>query len=307
MSGMSAAVVDGTSATAKGGRRLAGTSAVVRSTQLLFPSMLLILLGLGLPLVLMARYSLAIFEPGAYDISGYSLGNYASFFRDPFYLQILGRTLLVAFSCTALCLVFGVPAAYLISRIGSVRLRTVLLLAMIIPLLLGNGVRSAGWMMLLSDGGMINSLLRAAGLIDEPVRILYTGYAVVISLLALTLPFMIISLQSVFEALGRTYEEAALTMGAGPWRTFFRVTLPLAMPGIFSGCLLCFVQGMNAYASPVLLGGPQFQMMAPKVYEQAIKINNWPLAATLAFILMGVTMVLTVLSSLRLQKRYGAL
>ncbi|NTF83962.1 ABC transporter permease [Agrobacterium rhizogenes] len=294
-------------ATSKGERRNSGASSFLRSTEQLLPSMLLVLIGLGLPLVLMARYSLAIFEPGAYDISGYSLANYISFFLDPFYLQILGRTLLVAFSCTALCLVFGVPAAYLISRIRSPILRTILLLTMIIPLLLGNGVRSAGWMMLLSDGGMINSLLRALGLIEEPIRILYTGHAVVISLLALTLPFMIISLQSVFESLGRAYEEAALTMGAGPWRTLFRVTLPLAMPGIFSGCLLCFVQGMNAYASPVLLGGPQFQMMAPKVYEQAIKINNWPLAATLAFVLMGVTMILTVISSLRLQKRYGAL
>lgn len=299
--------MSGMTATSKGKRRQSGASSLLRSTELLSPSILLVLLGLGLPLLLMVRYSLAIFEPGAYDISGYSLGNYLAFFSDPFYLQILARTLIVAFSCTALCLLFGVPAAYLISRIASPFLRAVLLLAMIIPLLLGNGVRSAGWMMLFSDGGMINSLLLGMGLIDEPIRILYTGYAVVVSLLALTLPFMIISLQSVFESLGRAYEEAALTMGAGPWRTFFRVTLPLAMPGIFSGCLLCFVQGMNAYASPVLLGGPQFQMMAPKVYEQAIKINNWPLAATLAFVLMGVTMVLTVVSSMRLQKRYGAL
>lgn len=273
----------------------------------MLPSMLLVLAGLGLPLLLMVRYSLAHFEPGDFDIRGLSLENYVNFITDPFYLRILGRTLLVAFGVTALCLVLGVPAAYMISRVPNARIRTALLLAAIIPLLLGNGVRSAGWMMLLSDGGLINSTLMSFGLISEPVRILYTGYAVVVSLLALSLPFMIITLQSVFEAIGRVYEEAALTMGAGPWRTFFRISLPLAMPGIFSGGLLCFVQGMNAYASPVLLGGPQFQMMAPKVYEQAIKINNWPLAATLAFVLMGVTMALTVISSLRLQKRYGAM
>ena len=116
---------------------------------------------------------------------------------------------------------------------------------------------------------------------------------------------MIISLQSVFEGIGEIYEEAALSLGARPWKMFFRVLLPLAVPGIFSGCLLCFVLAVNAYATPVLIGGPSFQMMAPKVYEQAIKVYNWPFAASLAFILMGVTFILTVLSSLTLQKRYG--
>ncbi len=272
---------------------------------LLAPALALVLAGLILPLVLMARFSLAQFEPTATEFGGFTLENFAKFFGDPFYLWILARTLTVALSCTAVCLVLGVPAAYLISRVSNRGLKTALILATVIPLLMGNAVRAAGWMVLLADRGLVNSALMFSGLTSEPIRILYTGTAVVIGLIAVLLPFMIISLQSVFEGIGEVYEEAALTMGARPWTTFFRVTLPLAMPGIFSGCLLCFVLAVNAYATPVLIGGPSFQMMAPKVYEQAIKVNNWPFAASLAFILMGVTFALTVLSSFALQKRYG--
>jgi putative spermidine/putrescine transport system permease protein len=273
---------------------------------LLAPSLALVLAGLALPLVLMARYSLAHFEPTATEFTGWTLENFIKFFGDPFYLWILVRTLTVALSCTAICLLLGVPAAYILSRISHRGLKTALILATVIPLLMGNAVRAAGWMVLLADKGLVNSALIFSGLLSEPVRILYTGTAVVIGLIAVLLPFMIISLQSVFEGIGEVYEEAALTMGARPWTSFFRVTLPLAMPGIFSGCLLCFVLAVNAYATPVLIGGPSFQMMAPKVYEQAIKINNWPFAASLAFVLMGVTFALTVLSSVTLQKRYGA-
>lgn len=300
----------------KGRRRETGAASTMRRAAfagrlraggLLFPSLFLVLAGLLLPLVLMARYSLAVFEAGEIEITGFSAINYVLFFTDPFYIWILVRTLAVAFICTAFCLLLGVPAAYMMSRVASRRLKTALILATVIPLLMGNAIRAAGWMMLLSDGGLVNSVLMGLGLTAEPVRILYTGWAVIISLVALLLPFMIITLQSIFEAIGEVYEEAALTMGARPWTTFFRITLPLAMPGVFSGGLLCFVLAVNAYASPVLLGGASFQMMAPKVYEQAIKVHNWPFAASLAFVLMGVTLVLTVLASTRLQKRYGAL
>jgi putative spermidine/putrescine transport system permease protein len=272
---------------------------------LLLPSLALVLAGLVLPLVLMARYSVAHFEPAQLAAEGLTLENYVKFFGDPFYLWILARTLTVAFSCTLVCLILGLPAAYILARISNPVLKTALILATVIPLLMGNAVRAAGWMVLLADRGLVNSAFIFSGLISEPVRILYTGSAVVIGLIAVLLPFMIISLQSVFEGIGEIYEEAALSLGARPWAMFFRVLLPLAMPGIFSGCLLCFVLAVNAYATPVLIGGPSFQMMAPKVYEQAIKVNNWPFAASLAFILMGVTFALTVLSSVTLQKRYG--
>jgi putative spermidine/putrescine transport system permease protein len=290
--------------------RVGGKSAgsIRRSSEgwLLLPSLTLVLLGLVLPLFLMAKYSVSHFEPGEVIAEGLTLENYVRFFSDPFYLWILMRTLTVAFSCTIVCLLLGLPAAYILSRISNPVIKTALILATVVPLLMGNAVRAAGWMVLLADRGLVNSTLIFSGVISEPVRILYTGTAVVIGLIAVLLPFMIISLQSVFEGIGEVYEEAALSLGARPWTMFFRILMPLAVPGIFSGCLLCFVLAVNAYATPVLIGGPSFQMMAPKVYEQAIKVYNWPFAASLAFVLMGVTFALTVLSSITLQKRYGA-
>jgi putative spermidine/putrescine transport system permease protein len=291
--------------TARADSQAASSAPRSRAGWLLLPSLALVLLGLILPLFLMAKYSVSHFEAGEVVAAGLTLENYERFFSDPFYLWILLRTLTVAFSCTVVCLLLGLPAAYILSRISHPVIKTALILATVIPLLMGNAVRAAGWMVLLADRGLVNSTLIFTGIISEPVRILYTGSAVVIGLIAVLLPFMIISLQSVFEGIGEIYEEAALSLGARPWKMFFRVLLPLAVPGIFSGCLLCFVLAVNAYATPVLIGGPSFQMMAPKVYEQAIKVYNWPFAASLAFILMGVTFILTVLSSLTLQKRYG--
>lgn len=269
------------------------------------PSLLLVIFGLGLPLLLMARYSLAEFDPRDMAIQGLTLDNYAKFLTDPFYRDVLWRTIGVAAMSTLLCLLLGIPAAYVISRTRSPRLRTVLILSSIIPLLMGNAVRVAGWMVLLADRGLVNETLMQIGLTSAPIRIMYTTTAVLLSLVAVLLPFMIITLQSVFDRVSPVYEEAAASLGARPFTAFTRVFVPLAMPGIYSGGLLVFILGMNAYASPVLLGGPTFHMMAPAVYEQAIEAFNWPFAASLAFVLMAATLILTVASSLFLQKRYG--
>ncbi|MEC9264560.1 MAG: ABC transporter permease [Pseudomonadota bacterium] len=269
------------------------------------PSLLLVAFGLILPLLLMARYSLAVYNPADIIAEGLTLENYLKFFTDPFYREVLGRTVWVAALTTLFCLVLGIPAAYVISRTKSPVLRTVLILGSIIPLLMGNAVRVAGWMVLLADRGLVNETLLVLNVVDAPVRIMYTLTAVLLSLVAVLLPFMIITLQSVFDRIDGAYEEAAATLGAPPWTAFFRIFVPLSMPGIFSGGLLVFILSMNAYASPVLLGGPTFHMMAPMVYEQAVKIFNWPFAASLAFVLMFATLVLTVVSSVVLQKKYG--
>ena len=278
----------------------------INSTSLLLaPSLALILLGLMMPLLLMLRYSLNHWTPGEMMVSAFTFENYARFFSDTFYLNVLFRTLWMSLVSTVACLVLGLPAAYYLSRLKTRWLKTALILAVVIPLLMGNAVRAAGWIVLLADRGLINEVMIYLGVLSEPVRILYTGKAVAIGLIAVLLPFMIISLQAVFDGVSESYEEAALTLGAKPFTMFRQVLLPLIMPGIFSGCLLCFVLAMNAYATPVLIGGPSFHMMAPKVYEQALKVYNWPFAASMAFVLMAVTLTLTVAASLALQRRYG--
>jgi putative spermidine/putrescine transport system permease protein len=300
-----AATADRIAESHNGGTQLVPRSKFNSGLVLLLPATSVVSIGLLMPLLLMLRYSLNRWAPGELMSAAFTLENYARFFSDPFYLAVLFRTLWMSLVATAVCLLLGLPAAYYLSRLKAQALKTALILAIVIPLLMGNAVRAAGWLVLLADKGLVNETLIYLGVLREPVRILYTGKAVAIGLIAVLLPFMIISLQAVFDGISESYEEAALSLGARPWVMFYRVLLPLVMPGVFSGALLCFVLAMNAYATPVLIGGPSFHMMAPKVAEQALKIFNWPFAASMAFVLMAATLALTVSASLALQRRYG--
>lgn len=277
------------------------------SAALLSPSVLLALLLLVAPLVLLARYSLNRFVPGEFMVQAFTLDNYLKFFSDPFYRDVLGRTVYVGFVSTAVCLLLGFLPAYYIARTPSPRMKSLLVIGVILPLLMGNAVRVAGWMVLLGDRGVVNALLMGLGLRGEPVQLLYTQTAVLIGTISVLLPFMIITLQSVIESINPALEEAALGLGAGHLRVFLRVLLPLAMPGVVVGSVLCFILAMNAYATPVLIGGPSFHMMAPKVYEQITKANNWPFGAALAFVLMATTLALTLLSSWLMNRRSARL
>jgi putative spermidine/putrescine transport system permease protein len=278
-----------------------------RPFSLLSPALLVITIGLLLPMAMMFRFSLNRYSANELMTQALTFSNYARFFGDAFYLGILGKTIAVALASTFVALVLGVPAAYFPARLSAPRLKSALILMTVIPLLMGNSVRTAGWMVLLGDRGLCNAILIFLGISDEPLRILYTGKAVLIALVGAILPYMIISLQSVLEGIERVYEEAALTLGAHPATMFRRVLLPMLMPRIFSGSLLCFILAMNAYATPLLIGGPTFQMMAPLVYQQLTKVFDWPFASSMAFVLMSVTLASLVLSSVFIQRRYGRL
>ncbi|KAF1023899.1 MAG: Spermidine/putrescine transport system permease protein PotB [Paracidovorax wautersii] len=270
---------------------------------LLAPSVLLVLVLLIGPLVLLARYSLNHFEPGQFMVQAWTLENYTRFFNDPYYRDVLLRTVWVALATTAICLVLGILPAYYIARISSPRLKSLVLIAVILPLFMGAAVRVAGWLVLFGDRGLANAFLLSVGLADAPVQLLYTGTAVVIGLVSVNLPFMIITLQSVIEGIEHPLEEAGLGLGANHFQMFRKILLPLMMPGIVTGCVLCFILGMNGYATPLLIGGPKFQMMAPALYEQITRASNWPFGAALAFVLMSTTLVLTVASTWLLERR----
>lgn len=267
------------------------------SGALLAPATLVALVLLVAPMFLLMRYSLNRFDASTLMVEAVTLENYARFVSDPFYREVLGRTLYVGVVSTLVCLVLGFLPAYYIARTPSVRVKSLLIILVILPLLMGNAVRVAGWMVLLGDRGVVNAVLVGTGLAAEPHRLLYTDLAVLIGTVSVQLPFMIITLQSVIESISPSLEEAALGLGGSHWRMFCRVLLPLTMPGVVVGSILCFIMGMNAYATPVLIGGPTFHMMAPKVYEQITRANNWPFGAAMAFVLMFTTLALTVLSS----------
>ncbi|MFN3825978.1 MAG: ABC transporter permease [Pseudorhodobacter sp.] len=267
------------------------------------PGVIVVVIGLMLPLVLMLRNSLNRYDPSELMISAVTAENYLKFFSDPFYQEVLWRTVWISALSTGICLLAGVPVAYFLARHVSPFAKRLLLITILVPLLIGNAVRTSAWMLILNDKGVLAAFLGLFGH-TGPLGLMYSSTGVVIGLVSVLLPFMVITLNSVFESIDQNLEDAGQSLGAGDLTVMWRIVLPLALPGILAGSVLCFILSMNAYATPVLIGGPTFHMMAPTVYQQIAKVMNWPFGSALAFILMAVTLVLTVGVSVLVQRRY---
>jgi putative spermidine/putrescine transport system permease protein len=277
-------------------------TSLLSASTLIGPATLFVVAGLLLPLLILFRYSLNRFEPRRMMVEALSPENYIKFFADPYYTGVLWTTFRVAALCTVICLVMGLPLAYVLARTQS-RFKNILIMLVVLPLFVGNAVRAAGWMTLFGSKGFLNVTLAQLGLISEPLQIMYTEGAVIAGIIAVNLPYMVLTLQSVIEGINRNVEEAAFSLGAGPLTMFRRVLLPLALPGLLAGTILTFILGMNAYATPVLLGGPKFKMMGPLVYGQ-FQLNNWPFGASAAFVLMTATLLLTATANIVIQRRF---
>jgi putative spermidine/putrescine transport system permease protein len=274
----------------------------ISAAALIGPATLIICAGLLVPIAILFRYSLNKFVPRLMMVDAVTIENYVKFFSDRYYLGVFFTTLKVAMICTVVCLILGFPLAYVLARTRT-RFKNVLVMLVILPLFVGNAVRAAGWMTLFGSKGMINAGLIGFGLTSAPVEMMFTEGAVIVGIIAVNLPFMVLTLQSVIEGVDRAVEEAAFSLGAPPFTMFRRVLWPLALPGILAGTILCAILAMNAYATPFLLGGPLFKMMAPLVYNQFTQQTNWPFGAAIAFILMAVTLSLTLAANLLLQRR----
>ena len=273
------------------------------ATALLGPATIFIAVGLLAPLAILFRYSLNSFVAQTKTmVEALTIQNYITFFTDPYYTGALGTTVRVALLVTVVCLVLGFPLAYVVARTQS-RFKHLLIIAIVLPLFVGNSVRAAGWMVVFGNKGFFNASLMGLGILSKPLEIMFTEKAVIIGIIAVNLPFMVLSLQSVIESIDRAVEEAAFSLGAPPITMFRRVLWPLALPGTLAGTILCFILAMNAYATPFLLGGPLFKMMAPVIYNEFTQKTNWPFGGAIAFILMAVTLSLTIAANLLLRRR----
>lgn len=273
------------------------------ASALLAPATIFIAISLFAPLGILFRYSLNDFIPQTKTmVEALTVANYVKFFTDPYYTAALGTTIKVSLLVTVVCLIVGFPLAYVVARTQS-RFKHLLIIAIVLPLFVGNSVRAAGWMVVFGNKGFVNATLMGFGLIGTPIEIMFTEKAVIIGIIAVNLPFMVLSLQSVIESIDRAVEEAAFSLGAPPATMFRRVLWPLALPGILAGTILTFILAMNAYATPFLLGGPLFKMMAPVIYNEFTQKTNWPFGGAIAFILMAVTLSLTLVANLLIQRR----
>jgi len=270
---------------------------------LIGPATIFVTIGLLIPIVILFRYSLNQFVPGKMMVEAWTFENYVLFFTDPYYTAAFYRTLRVAVIVTVLCLLLAFPLAYKLARTQS-RYKNLMIMLLVLPLFVGNAVRAAGWMTLFGNRGFLNVALQWIGITSEPITMMYTEFAVIVGILAVNLPYVVLTLQSVLEGIDRALEDAAFNLGAGPFTMVRRVLLPLALPGFAAGAIFCFILTMNAYATPVLLGGPQFVMMGPLVYVQFAAKSNWPFGAAVSFILMTATLILTAAANLMVQRRY---
>ena len=236
----------------------------------------------------------------------WGIGQYVHFLTDPFSLSVLGSTLLLGAEVTSLCLVLGFPIAWLYHRVGS-RAQTLIILIVLLPLLTSVVVRTFAWIVILGRQGIINSTLLSIGAIDTPIRLLYTQVGVVFALAQVQMPLMTLPLITALGRIDMNLEDASCSLGAGSWRTFWRVVLPLALPGVIAGCTLTYAAAITAFITQSLIGGGQMLFMPMYLYQQASTLQNWPFASAISIIfLLAVLAVVTVFGLLgRLSRGYG--
>jgi putative spermidine/putrescine transport system permease protein len=228
------------------------------------------------------------------EMTRVGIGEYTRFLSDSYSLGVMGSTLLLGFEVMAICLLLGFPLAVLFTRVPPWA-KSLLLAAILLPLLTSVVVRTFAWIVILGRQGVVNSALLSLGWIDSPLRLIYTQGGVVAALVQVQLPLMTLPIITALSRLDPNLADASATLGAGAWRTFLCITVPLTMPGVLAGCVLCFASAVTAFVTQALIGGGQMMFLPMYVYQQASALQNWPFAAAIA-----VLFLLAVLASLTL-------
>ncbi len=216
--------------------------------------------------------------------------NFKFLLTDKLYIITYLKSVSMAATATILCLLLGFPMAYGIARAGSAA-RSILLLLVILPFWISFLLRVYAWMGLLNNHGVINNFLMWLGIIDAPLQLMYTDFAIYIGLVYSYLPFMVLPLYAILERMDLDLVDAALDLGARPSQAFWDVTWPLARPGVIAGCLLVFIPAMGEYVIPYLLGGPESLMIGRVLFDEFFVNRDWPLASSVAIVLLMLLVV----------------
>ena len=259
-----------------------------------FPILWLLTQHLG-PMLQMLHVSLLDAYPVAPDVAQeFSMESYLKFFGDRIFWMPLFRTLIFAAVFTLSTLLITYPVAYFLARHVSRKNQMLMLLILLIPFWVGEIVRTYAIMILLGNTGALNLALKWLGLIDRPIPFMYTSFSMGLGIVYLTALYMLLPLYSALEKLPKSYNEAAADLGAGAWTRFRRVTLPLTIEGISSGCTLVFLISTGFYATPVLLGGPSTTVFAETIAGFFhVAGDEWPTGAAFAVIMFLVALLIT--------------
>jgi putative spermidine/putrescine transport system permease protein len=232
------------------------------------------------------------------ELAHFTLAQYGKFLGDTFNLGILFDTLVLGLKATAVSLVFGLPLAWLCVHAGA-RLRALLLFLVVLPILTSVVVRTFSWIVILGRQGILNKAFVALGLIDEPLRLLFSEFGVVMVLAQVQMPLMVLPILTVMMKIDPNLSDASRVLGAGEWKTLWRITIPLSLPGVIAGCILTYTACITAFVTQTLIGGARLIYMPLHIYQQAVGANNWPFAAAISVVFMiAVLIVVGILGAL---------
>jgi len=250
---------------------------------LLAPAALWLGLFFVAPLLIILVYSFG--TSGVYGgiTLGFNPGNYLNVF-DPLYLEIIGRTFVIAATNTLICLLLGYPLAYFIALKGG-RWRNVLILLVVVPFWTSFLIRAYAWVVILNGNGLANKALQFLGVTDQPLTLIFTPQAVTMGMAYAYLPFMILPLYAALEKFDVSLKEASQDLGASRWQTFWRVTFPLSTPGVVAGSILVFIPSAGEFVIPDLLGGSRSLMVGNLVQQQFLQARDWAFGSALAMLL----------------------
>lgn len=235
------------------------------------------------------------------DDGGISFDQMAKALTDTLTYTVLWSTLKLGFFTTIFTIIIGIPYAYCMVISGK-KTKAFLLLMIVLPLLVSAVVRTFGWLVTLGNDGPLNQLLMVLGITDEPVRLLFTNSAVIIGLTQIELPIMVLSIYTILSKIDLGLLQASRSLGAGMWMTFFKIVIPLSIPGVIAGSTLVFSSAIGSFVAQTILGGGSLLFMPMYIYQQSILTQNWGFAACLSIILM-VTVISIILAGTLLARR----
>lgn len=263
---------------------------------LLLPTLGIFIFFFLLPLFFLFITSFKTFDAASGIGSNWTLQNYIKFITDKFYLGVVWRTVKIALITTLAAIVISFPVAYQITKAKG-RIKNYLTLLVLSPLLISMVIRCYGWVILLSNNGVVNHTLMNFGLIDKPLTLLYTEFSVVIGMVHVLFPYMVLSIMGSLERIDPSVIRASQNLGASSIRTFFSVILPLTLPGIFAGSVMVFSLGVSSFVTPAILGGPQVKVMSFLTYEQVGIMLNWPYGSAIGFLLIFIATITIIIYS----------
>jgi putative spermidine/putrescine transport system permease protein len=267
---------------------------------LVLPGTIFLIIVFIFPLSTMVKMSLNEKSSIGEISNDYSLTNYKKVLSDVYYLKIFFNTFLIGFVVTFLTILFSFPLAYKYVH-SEGRMKEIYLFIILGPLLITMVVRVYGWMVILGSNGLINNALLFLGIIENPIKLMYNVTGVIIGLTHVLLPFMAISIATSMQNIDENLYEAAEILGSSGLNSFFKITLPLCKPGIIAGSMLVFSLAVSVFVTPIMLGGSGLRSLVVLIYTHGLVLINWPLAATLATLLIAVLVFIMYLQN-RLQE-----